>query len=358
MRFAIAAWLLLVVATVSPQAAEPENPVWKPIFDSKTFNGWIKNGQGDWTIEDGAMVGRAKMTKLYGHMVSTRRYRDFTLRFKYKCEQGDSGFFIRTEMQPPDKTIGLQVQCGPLGSGNGGIYDSYGRGWLHHPSKDDEREFYRVGQFNEMIISAHGGRVTVHVNGIKSADLDDAKIRPEGVFATQLHSGTDVIAYFKDFQILEKGKITPKEFLGLALRPITPEEDGSLSLSASAANGIGPKSVYLPERAAFGCWSDRDRVEWLIEGAQAGSYDVWMEWSVDDKHAGNPYILQIGTGTVHGNVGKTGGRDKYKYAKIGRINLKTGRQRVIVKAGGRFDTALLDLRRIRLSPANSKSKQE
>ena len=70
-------------------AAEPEKPVWKSIFDGKTFNGWRPNGQGEWSIEDGAMVGRANKTKLYGHMVSDKKYGDFVIRFKYKCSKGE-----------------------------------------------------------------------------------------------------------------------------------------------------------------------------------------------------------------------------------------------------------------------------
>lgn len=346
----------IILVSASLQAAEHEKPVWKPIFEGTTFEGWHKNGQGEWIIEEGAMVGRANKTKLYGHMVSDRKYRDFTLRFKYKCSQGDSGFFIRTEMQEPDRTVGLQVQCGPLGSGNGGIYDSYGRGWLQHPTKSEEQEFYKVDQFNEMIISAHGGKVTVHVNGIKSADLDDDKIRPEGVFATQMHANTDVVTYFKDIEILEKGEITPKEFLGLKMPVVKQGEDGAVCLPASAANGIGPKIMYMPEWGAFGWWTDQDRLEWLIDVAEPGTYDVWLEWSVADDHAGNSYIFQIGDQTVAGRVEKTGGWDTFSYSKIGQIRLTDGQKRAVFRASGQFDTALLDLRRICMKTSQSVSE--
>jgi len=351
-RIAALGLVLVSILLVRGQlrAAEQEKPVWKPIFDGKTLEGWRQNGQGDWTVEEGAMVGRAKNAKLYGHMVSDRTYRDFTLRFNYKCSQGDSGFFIRTEIQEPDKTVGLQVQCGPLGSGNGGIYDSYGRGWLQHPTQSDEQEFYKVDQYNEMIISAHGGHVTVHVNGIKSADLEDDKIRPEGVFATQMHSGTDVVTYFKDLAVLEQGAITPKAFLGLKMPPVKPGEDGVIRLAASVGNGVGPRIRYMPEWGAFGWWTDQDRVEWLVDVTEPGAYDVWLEWSVADDHAGNPYRFQIGDQTVSGRVGKTGGWDAFSDARIGRIELVAGQNRAVLKAGGQFDTALLDLRRVSLKP--------
>ena len=76
-------------------------------------------------MEDGAYVGRSNNAKLYGHLVSDHEYQDFTVRFEFQCPSGDSGFFIRTKMKEPDKTLGLQIQVGPLGSGTGGIYESY-----------------------------------------------------------------------------------------------------------------------------------------------------------------------------------------------------------------------------------------
>ncbi len=254
-------------------------------------------------------------------------------------------------MKEPDKTVGLQVQCGPLGSGNGGIYDSYGRGWLQHPTVDDEKEFYKVDQWNEMLISAHGGKVTVHVNGIKSAEVDDDKIQPEGVFATQMHSGTNIVTYFKDMVLLEKGRITPKQFLGLKLQPVEQKSDGKLCLPASAANGVGPKIMYMPEWAAFGWWRDTDRAEWLVDVAKAGTYDVWLEWSIDDDQAGNPYVFQVGDQTVAGKVSKSGGWETFRNEKIGQIRLAAGQQQAVMKPGGRFDKALFDLRRVCLKPA-------
>lgn len=342
----------LVVCFVVPVVAGgTEKPVWKPIFDGRTFDGWHKNGQGEWTIEEGAMVGRANRTKLYGHLVSDKSYGDMSIRFNYKCSTGDSGFFIRTKMQEPDKTIGLQVQCGPLGSGNGGIYDSYGRGWLQHPTLDDEKEFYKKDGWNEMLIAAHGGKVTVHVNGIKSADLDDDKINPEGVLATQMHSDTDIVTHFKDMVILEKGQITPKQFLGRKLPTLKQKDSGNLCLPAAAANGVGPKIMYMPEWAAFGWWTDKDHVEWRVDVAKPGMYDVWVEWSVDQDNAGNSYALKIGDQTVSGKAEKTGGWEAFQRAKIGQIELTAGERQAVLRPVGNFDTALFHLRGVCLKPA-------
>jgi len=177
---------------------------WKPLMDGKTLTGWHPVGDGQWTVEDGAFVGRADKTKLYGLLVSDAVFSNCTVRLKFKCHSGDSGFYIRTIIKEPEKANGLQVQVGRTKSGVGGIYESYGRGWVSKPSDELEKSYTKDDEWNEMVIDADGGSVAVHVNGIKSAELKDDPGRPEGHFALQMHSGCVMHVLFKDIEILDK----------------------------------------------------------------------------------------------------------------------------------------------------------
>ena len=152
--FAVAGSLLIGLAK-----AEDEKADWKPLMDGKTLTGWHPVGDGKWTVEDGAFVGRANNEKLYGLLVSDKTFRDFTVRFKFKCLSGDSGFYIRTIIKEPEKANGLQVQVGRIKSGVGGIYESYGRAWVSKPSDELEKSYTKDDQWNEMVIDAHGGNV-------------------------------------------------------------------------------------------------------------------------------------------------------------------------------------------------------
>ncbi len=345
-------WAVLAWSCVAGPAWSAEKPVWKPLADGKTFNGWHKNGEGDWTIEDGVYVGRADKTRLYGHLVSDAEYQDFTVRFDFLCASGDSGFFIRTKMRDPDQTVGLQVQVGPLGTGNGGIYESYGRGWLQQPSRELERAGYREGRFNEMMISAYGDRVTVHVNGIKTADLTDAQLsREPGVFALQMHSGVVNDTRFKNLAILERGEITPKAFLGTDAPAVEPGRDGTISLSAARGLGIGPEIRYRPEWAAFGSFTDKDRIEWPLNVTADGLYDVWLECAVADDQAGKPFVLEIGDQSLNGTIAKTGSPETYGNVQVGRIKVPAGSPRAVLRPAGPFDQWLCNLREIKLVPA-------
>ena len=53
-----------------------------------------------------------------------------------------------------------------------------------------------------MVVSAHGGDITVTLNGVKTAELknDPGKWR-KGRFALQLHGGNDMLVMFKDIEI-------------------------------------------------------------------------------------------------------------------------------------------------------------
>jgi len=199
--------VLLLAITVCLFAAvgtADEKPdAWRPLMDGKTLDGWHPIGHGTWTVEEGAFVGRADKEKLYGLLVSDKVFRDFTVRFKFKCLSGDSGFYVRTIFKDPDQAHGLQVQVGRVKSGVGGIYESYGRGWVSKPSDELEKSYTKDDAWNEMVIDARGGHVVVKVNGIVSAEIKDDPGRPEGHFALQMHSGCVMHVQFKEIEIKE-----------------------------------------------------------------------------------------------------------------------------------------------------------
>jgi len=197
--------VLCVFLVPNLPAAEEKEPAWKPLMDGRTLSGWHKVGDGDWTVEGGAFVGRADKTRLYGLLVSDEKFKDFTVRLKFKCLSGDSGFYIRTIIKEPEKAHGLQVQVGRVGSGVGGIYESYGRAWLERPTTEQEKQLLDEDDWNDMTIDADGGNVMVEVNGVKTAELKDDPSRAEGHFALQMHSGCVMLVMFKDIEILSEG---------------------------------------------------------------------------------------------------------------------------------------------------------
>ena len=202
---------LLVLVTLALVLRADDKPAaegkWKPLWDGKTLEGWHKIGQGEWTVEDGAIVGRNVPANDYGHLVSDKTYTDFTVRMKYKSIAGNSGFYFRIKEEGGSGVSGFQAEIDPKND-VGGLYETNGRGWVVQPKPEDVAKWFRPGEWNEMTVSARGGDVVVHVNGIKSAELnnDQGKWNGEGRFALQVHGGQDVHVMFKDLEILAEGE--------------------------------------------------------------------------------------------------------------------------------------------------------
>lgn len=183
------------------QDSAAETKTWVPLFNGKTLEGWQPLGDGTWTVEDGMIVGRADKEKLYGLLFTDDQFDDFTVRFKFKVLAGDSGFYVRTVFKEPDQAHGNQVQVGLSGSGVGGVYESYGRGWVDKPSDELQQRILKDRDWNNMSISAAGGDIVVHVNGTKTAELKDDPGRRKGHFALQMHSGNLMHLMFKDIEV-------------------------------------------------------------------------------------------------------------------------------------------------------------
>ncbi|HRP55762.1 neutral/alkaline non-lysosomal ceramidase N-terminal domain-containing protein [Agriterribacter sp.] len=153
-----------------------------------------------------------------------------------------------------------------------------------------------------------------------------------------------------------RGKLLPGE--QTVNRPTLVEagEDGRIILTADQGKGIGPNIKYMPEWRAFGWFMGDDKVEWEISSSKNWTYTVIMEWSVDDDHAGQPFILESNADKITGRVGKSGSWETYVSASIGVLKIKAGKQKLTFKAGRNFDQkkALLDLRKIILVPVNER----
>ena len=81
-------------------AAKPAEPGWVQLFNGKDLTGWVKVGQEQWTVEDGAIYG-VGVTKEYGYLRTEQKYVDFDLTLRFKVEaDGNSGVFFHSDFQP------------------------------------------------------------------------------------------------------------------------------------------------------------------------------------------------------------------------------------------------------------------
>jgi len=185
---------------------------WKPLWDGKTTNGWNILKGGQWKIvedKDGNYIEGIsdKSEKTHGMFISMEKFSDFTIRLKAKILKGNSGFYFRAEPVKGGVSVaGFQAEL-DAEKDNGGLYETNGRAWVVQPKPEDVKKYWRIGEWNEMVVSAHGTRIVVHVNGTKTAELlNDEKGRREGLIALQMHGGQDMHVMFKNIQMLVEAR--------------------------------------------------------------------------------------------------------------------------------------------------------
>ncbi|MHC4477292.1 MAG: 3-keto-disaccharide hydrolase [Planctomycetota bacterium] len=181
--------------------------VWWPIFDGKGLRRWHTLPGGNWEVKNGIITGTSSEEETrHGMLVTNFRFSDFTARLKFKARTGNSGFYFRADkVEEPVGVHGFQAEIDTR-KDVGGLYETGGRGWVVKPTLEEFRKYYKLQQWNQMTVSAHGRRIVVHINGHKTADLKDDPGRLNGHLGLQLHGGQNMNVMFKDIEILQSEK--------------------------------------------------------------------------------------------------------------------------------------------------------
>ena len=181
------------------------DPLKKPVklFNGKDLKGWTVHGTEKWYVEGGELICESGPDKKYGYLTTDKFYKNFDLSLKFRQEaNGNSGVFFRSGIEGV-KISGWQVEVAPKDKHTGGIYESYGRGWLIQPKAEDE-QWLKQDEWNELKIRANGDEVTTWLNGHQMINIKDEKIgQGEGFIALQIHDGGGIKVRWKNFKIKE-----------------------------------------------------------------------------------------------------------------------------------------------------------
>ncbi|MFO7822756.1 MAG: DUF1080 domain-containing protein [Cyclobacterium sp.] len=189
--------LMLAMALLLSCASSGE----KDLFNGEDLSGWIVYGTEKWYVEDGILVSESGPDAEYGYLGTEENYKDFELTAQFKQDQdGNSGIFFRSTFEGT-KVSGWQVEVAPPGNDTGGIYESYGRGWLIKPDPEKDKHL-KFGEWNDIKIRVEGDHVTTWLNGVEMVDYTDEKIgEGEGQLALQIHSGGGLKISWKNIKV-------------------------------------------------------------------------------------------------------------------------------------------------------------
>jgi len=171
------------------------------LFNGKDLSGWTIYGTEKWYVEDGLLVSESGPDKQYGYLATDKYYDDFELSLEFKQEaNGNSGVFIRSTIDGT-KVSGWQVEVAPPGHDTGGVYESYGRGWLIKPDPEKDKVL-KEGEWNTMKIKLSGNKLTSWLNGTEMVTITDDKIgEGKGSIALQIHDGGGIKVKWRNINI-------------------------------------------------------------------------------------------------------------------------------------------------------------
>lgn len=173
------------------------------LFNGEDLSGWNIHGTEKWYVENGELVCESGPDAEYGYLATEQLFKDFDLSVDFKQEaNGNSGIFFRSSLEG---TIisGWQVEVAPPGNNSGGVYESYGRGWLVQPDSVKDSAL-NMGEWNTMRIRVVGDHVQTWLNETPMVDFTDEKIgEAEGSIALQIHDGGGIKVRWRNLVIEE-----------------------------------------------------------------------------------------------------------------------------------------------------------
>ena len=173
------------------------------IYNGKDLEGWEIYGTEKWFVEDGLLVCESGPDKQYGYLGTNKSYKNFDLTIEFQQEaNGNSGVFFRSSIEGT-KIAGWQTEVAPPGDHTGGIYESYGRGWLIQPDTALDNVL-QMGEWNKMRIYVNRNHVITWLNGVQMVNFHDDIIgKAEGQVALQIHDGGGIKVKWRNLMLKE-----------------------------------------------------------------------------------------------------------------------------------------------------------
>ncbi|MDX2245184.1 MAG: DUF1080 domain-containing protein [Bacteroidia bacterium] len=176
---------------------------WVSLFNGENLGGWKIHGTEKWYVENGLLICESGPDKGYGYLATAKTYKDHEIELEFKQEaNGNSGVFFRSSIEGT-KISGWQVEVAPPNHDTGGIYESYGRGWLVQ-IPDAKENILKMGEWNKMRIRVQGDHVITWLNGEEMANIYDEKIgQAIGAIAIQIHDGGGIKVNWRNLRVRE-----------------------------------------------------------------------------------------------------------------------------------------------------------
>lgn len=180
--------LVLAVAVTAGCAHPPSSNTgseWGTLIDGGSgLDNWSRLGNANWRAEDNAIQVDKRAEKAASFLVSKNSYTDFQIRAEFwVSDDANSGIFIRCDGTAPSAKACYEVN----------IFDrrpdpTYGTGAIVDVAPVSPMP-KAGGKWNTYEITAKGTQLTVTLNGVRTANVQDSQ-HARGPIALQYDGGT------------------------------------------------------------------------------------------------------------------------------------------------------------------------
>ena len=185
----------LTTIFVGATNAAPQTEV---LFNGQDIKGWVVMHGGEWTVDDGVLVGRSGTNwstnpeKSGSWLRTAKEYKDFVLELEYSISpRGNSGVFFRSDTAKNPAFTGYEMQ----------VTDDHGR----QPGKGSTGALYDVvaaaknmskpsGEWNHARIEARGPLIRIWLNGEKIVEYEGSR-RESGYIGLQNHDNRTTVKF-------------------------------------------------------------------------------------------------------------------------------------------------------------------
>lgn len=187
----ITSLLVVLVQSVACYSDDAEDSGWIRLFNGRDLAGWRASENGDFRVEDGAIVVRGKRA----HLFTEKQFENFDFKCEVMTSPGsNSGIYLHTEYEEtwPSKGYEVQVNCthgDPVKNGSlWGVVKAY------EPNASDDEWF-------TMQITVQGKNIVTRVNGkivvdyTELAGVTASRRIDKGSIAFQAHDPKSVVRY-------------------------------------------------------------------------------------------------------------------------------------------------------------------
>lgn len=197
--------ILLVAAVVAGCSTPASSDHTTALFDGRDLNGWVVMYGGEWTVENGVLVGRngkdwsTNPEKSGSWLRTEKQYGNFILDLDYAINDGgNSGIFIRSAIEKNPAFTGHEMQ---ILADVGRPATKHSTGSLYDVIAATKNMSRPSGEWNHVRIVTHGRRIQITWNGEPTVDYETDRLT-KGYLGLQNHDSKSVVK-FRNLRITE-----------------------------------------------------------------------------------------------------------------------------------------------------------